>query len=421
LRYTTHQNGELLSIYHGIEGGWSKRRMHETVSINANDADAPSTLHHIAEATKKLFANRRFMWHANKSVPADLLDPNKRLPSKPHGRNDFSGIHNIALLSAINPTPDHLRFLEMMGGLTPAEIRTALYFQSAYQVMMRSSLRDPDNGDAKVVVVPDLPLAKYVEALFQRCRIRRLDTELPIQPVRKKRGRPQQHSSTKERVSAHRAKARALRRQILMEQEALSFAHDAVDAKASCNDNTWQYISLFVTEVPLTGTVYLYKYSSEPAFYHTWHDFAGFIALLHDYYKRTALAKDDIGLISPAIFNPNKSVSKRRGTENIEYLRHIWPWSLLRVQPCLTSAWRRSLEESEGVSSRVPLVALDSVCISRLPLANGVTAAALRYPSMRTLLRCSRQRRRFSPLSPDQQENVGHHCPTRVPNEEVDQ
>ena len=98
----------------------------------------------------------------------------QRLPNKPHGLNAYSEIHNIAFLSALNPPSDHFRFLETRG-LTGGDVRCAIYFQAAYQSVMRTSIRDPNNQDPKRIVVPDLHLAEYLQSKFPGSQIEKID------------------------------------------------------------------------------------------------------------------------------------------------------------------------------------------------------------------------------------------------------
>ena len=137
LRFSEHQNGHLITIYYGTNAQWSKKR----AEAASGSCDSQNTQDRLIQATKQLFGDKNFLWQANKSMPDNPFGSNgQRLPNKPHGLNAYSEIHNIAFLSALNPPSDHFKFLETRG-LTGGDVRRAIYFQAAYQSVMRTSIR----------------------------------------------------------------------------------------------------------------------------------------------------------------------------------------------------------------------------------------------------------------------------------------
>jgi hypothetical protein len=169
-----------------------------------------TTLDRMIGATKQLFAGGRFVWQANKSFRGHPFGPNAvRLPNKPHGLNSYADVHDIAFLAALNPSTDHFRFLEGQG-LSGGDVRRCTYFAGAYQGVMRTSIRNPDNRHPKRILVPDRGLADYLHSLFPGSRTERLDIGLP-QIIRRRSGRPRKHHSSRDRAAVFRRKAREKR------------------------------------------------------------------------------------------------------------------------------------------------------------------------------------------------------------------
>jgi len=184
----------LLTIYYGQEKDWSRNR--------ANTKHDGRTIEdRLIQAIQGHFGAEKFLWQGNKSLANPFEGSNaERLPNKPHGLNQYADAHNIAFLSALNPTPDHFRFLQDQG-LSSEDVRRAIYYQAAYQSMMRGSLRNPDDTNPKQFIVPELGLAEYLHELFPSSRIERLSMD---GWESKKRGRPRKWASDRERKAAKR-------------------------------------------------------------------------------------------------------------------------------------------------------------------------------------------------------------------------
>ncbi len=206
LRFQTHTNGHLITIQYVTEDQWSRKRLN---SLNAPD-DQPNGWQRIIQAIKDTAGDDPFLWQANKSMHENPFGTKgTRLPNKPHGLNRYSDTHNIAFLSALNPPTDHFRFLDTEG-LSGADVRAAIYFQTAYQSIMRTSIRDPENHQSKKVIVPDRGLAEYLHSLFPGSRTERLDIGIePIEPT--KTGRPKKYLSNRERVADQRRRGKEIR------------------------------------------------------------------------------------------------------------------------------------------------------------------------------------------------------------------
>jgi len=80
LRYSKHQNGELVTIYYVTEQQWSRKRREAPVG-----EDGSTIQDRMVRAARELFPSGRFVWLANKSVVETPFEaPAQRLPNKPH-------------------------------------------------------------------------------------------------------------------------------------------------------------------------------------------------------------------------------------------------------------------------------------------------------------------------------------------------
>jgi hypothetical protein len=211
LRYSTHPNGEAVTIYYGIDHQWSRKRKEAILD------DGNTMLDRMIKAADKLFTSGRFLWHANKGLIETPFPPGaKRLPNKPHGLVDYD---DIVLLSALNPTTDHFRFLESLG-IGGNEVGGFTYLSAAYQAVMRSSIRNPGSRSPKRILVPDLPLAEYLHQILPSSKLEKLDIGV-VEQTQKRPGRPRKHATNRERVAAQRQKAKEQKLRILAEQSRL--------------------------------------------------------------------------------------------------------------------------------------------------------------------------------------------------------
>jgi hypothetical protein len=315
LRYSTHTNGEAVTIYYAIDNQWSRRRKEAILD------DGQTTLDRMIKAANELFTSGRFLWHANKRVIESPFQPGaKRLPNKPHGLNTFADYDDIVFLSSLNPTTDHFRFLRSRG-IEGDEVRGFTYFSGAYQAIMRTSIRDPQSRSRKRVLVPDLSLAEYLHDILPGSTLEKIDIGLVEQPPRKP-GRPKKHATNRERVAAQRQQAREKRFQLLADLFQLRVQDtDEGNCEKDRAENSIKLYSDLGTQ-PLTATIYSAKNSPMPWAYASG-EIPAFVRALRLAHKETPKSKEEMGLFSPAIFDPSRPTGKRRGKGNILYLRHV--------------------------------------------------------------------------------------------------
>ena len=305
LRFTSHSNGALVTIYYATEKAWSRKRLQATAGENGEIA-----FDLMVQAAKDLFGKEPFLWQANKVRSEDPFGKNaSRLPNKPHGLNTFLGVHNVAFLSALNPPTPHFKFLETQG-LPGGEVRRAIYFATAYQSVMRTSMRDPGNTDPKRILVPDRGLADYLHGLFPGSRIERLEIDW-ADDGEKKPGRPRKHRSNSEKAAAQRGRDREKRLALLNDLFLLG-SQDAdrlVSCREQLSDETSNIITTcFVTQLT-AGTIYCAKQSSWPEGYlrHLGEDHLE--RFLRECHRKFWQTKEDNYHISPSVFDPKKGCS----------------------------------------------------------------------------------------------------------------
>lgn len=323
LLFDHHDNGELISIYYATEKPWSKSLMNK-------ESGGISYLHRVMMAARDLFGSDNFLFQANVSVEKYIgNDQPVRLPNIAHGLNNYSEFNDIVFLSALNPRPDHIRFLKYQG-LTDHEIRAITYFSTVYQSVLRTSIRARNSTMLKRVVVPDRGAAEFLVELFPGSKLHSLDAGI-IDSDSKKLGRPKssKFGSDKERMAAKREelnqKRLALMASLLNEQYAVK---DGCENEW-CSKNTIELLDSFRTKLCI-GTFYSKKKSVTPLYYLASPNDAAFIQFLYDCHVRDLPSKIDNPMLSPAIFDPDRIVfdasgkPTKRAKGNIEYLQHVW-------------------------------------------------------------------------------------------------
>lgn len=104
--------------------------------------------------------------NTERQVDAQLaLIVGEQLPNAPWGLNCYQHVHNAAILSALNPTPAHLKFLQSQK-LSSLAARNAMFHSQIHQAIMRTSLRDLQSTALVSVILLDLKSAMAVSQKF---------------------------------------------------------------------------------------------------------------------------------------------------------------------------------------------------------------------------------------------------------------
>ncbi|MEP4125334.1 MAG: hypothetical protein ABJL98_11520 [Lentilitoribacter sp.] len=189
LRYSQHTCGDRLTIKYVFETAWSKRFSDATSELNGVET---TNLDVLKQACIQVFDDDEFVFLANNDNAEDAKhyfgNKAKQLPNAPWGLNDYQHIHNVAILSALNPTPAHLGFLNHLCQ-SPQAVRDALFHSNVYQAVMRSSLRNLEATEPVCAVVPDHNVAKALAGYFPGSRVEKMQLVLK-ETDPKKVGRP---------------------------------------------------------------------------------------------------------------------------------------------------------------------------------------------------------------------------------------
>ncbi|WP_282053042.1 DEAD/DEAH box helicase family protein [Phaeobacter inhibens] len=189
LRYTQHSCGHRLLIRYVFEQDWSK---YFAGSVSEFDGNEVENFEFLQQTCQQQFGDEPFAYLCNTDREADLqaaFSSNaQQLPNAPWGLNDYQAIHNVGILSALNPTPAHLVFLNFLCR-DADDVRDALFHSHVYQAVMRCSLRDLKSNAPVKVVVPDEKSAQALASYFPGCRVEQLQIKIS-RAAPKKGGRP---------------------------------------------------------------------------------------------------------------------------------------------------------------------------------------------------------------------------------------
>jgi len=202
LLYSTHQNGNRLTINYLLDANWSRRHADR-------DEGEQSNLARVAEYVEDYMDGRDYLWHANTDADRELFRSRYRLDSVIHGidREDYRGIHNVVLVSALNHATPAYKFLDMLG-ISSEQAQAMLAYQTEYQTLMRCSLRDPKAVQPVTVMVMSRGSAEWLADLFPGARVEKLESGIK-EP--NPRGRPKKAKplTNRERQAALRERKKA--------------------------------------------------------------------------------------------------------------------------------------------------------------------------------------------------------------------
>jgi hypothetical protein len=249
--------------------------------------------------------------------PFNFIEKQQVLPHKPHGLNGFAKFDNVAILSAYNYDPETSKFLTAVARICRNEQRDAFAHQTIYQAVCRCSIRDLTNKNLKMVFVADRQSAEWLQARFEGSSV----VSMGVVPVKGKApGRPKKHKSDNDRKAAHRKNRTQKLMSDIAQQTAGLSSTDLAVYLPECDENTLSLVSNNVSL--LKGTLLARKFdkTGQPLVYSD----AEFI----DYLKLRSRIhyhnKEDNALISPAIFDPNKSERGSRTLENVVTANGLW-------------------------------------------------------------------------------------------------
>jgi hypothetical protein len=324
LRYQQHPNGPLLTINYLTVESWSKRFRDRML-----DDGAGTVMSDAVQRIKTAMKGEPFVWLANKDVPDDLFEQANavRLPQVAHGRNDWMSFHNAVILSALNPPTSHFKFLERFG-VSPDEAREAIFWQQAYQASTRISTRNPDDPNPKRIIVPDRDTANFIRRQFPGSPEPTPLGGSMIDAKKRKPGRHRLHTSNAEKQAVYRRRKREERAVATAIVNGLAVP-DLGPNLQPIADRLRTSAADFAGETALNvqgimATVYADVWSKDPLAHVALTDADEFIRHLGEMSQRIVEAKEDSGLITPAVMDPDKSGDTSRGLANVRAVWGLW-------------------------------------------------------------------------------------------------
>lgn len=300
LRYREHGNGDVLDIRYLFDADWSKRARDGEIEAGGRTV---AVKEYVRDTVLAEFGAGPFLWMANNDIGDDFFGADGgavRLSGKCHGQNGYQHLHDVAVLSAINPSSAFFEFMRTRG-VDPEEVKDALYRQAAYQAAMRCSLRNPGDRRRKRAIVVDRATAEWLARLFPGSRVSPLGKAVGALGGRKL-GRPRVYADDAARKAASRAQ-KALRLLCQLDEVAASPA-------AACAGSA--FADRFATEAG--GLV---RQAVDPD---------AFIDDLRRCHAAVLTSKEDNFLFSPAVFDALRTGEggTRRGNANVVSLWGGW-------------------------------------------------------------------------------------------------
>lgn len=147
--------GQRARIHYFTERNWSKYLRNQI------------GFHVIAEKLAQHVSGQH-IWSANNDVETYMwkAKDGTRIAPISHGLNSYVGFDKAVYLAALNDTPAHAKWLENNYGLDRDEIGKAKSFEAAYQMVMRTNLRDQKGNLDVDIYVADRRTADYLNSLL---------------------------------------------------------------------------------------------------------------------------------------------------------------------------------------------------------------------------------------------------------------
>jgi hypothetical protein len=301
LRYRQHGNGDVLDIHYLFNADWSKKARGGEIEVDGRNV---AVKEYVRETVLAAFSGGPFLWMANNDIADDFFGMGGgpvRLSGRSHGQNGYQHIHDVVVLSAINPSSAFFEFMRTKCGIDPDAVKGALYRQAVYQAVMRCSLRNPGDRHRKRVVVMDRTTAEWLERLFPGSRVSPLGEAVAGLGGRKN-GRPRVYADDAARKAASRAQ-KAVR--LLCQLDAVAVGPGAIVAGSAFADK-------FATEA-----ADLVEHAGDPV---------AFIDGLRRCQGAVLTSKEENFLFGPAVFDAlrNGESGTQRGNANVVSLWGIW-------------------------------------------------------------------------------------------------
>ena len=334
-----------LDLYYISEIDWSKKLRNK---IKPSD---------IEYGLKKIFGIDELIHAANLDMSKewidDILPKVKHISNVSHGLNQYMGIHNAFMYSALNLTPPQIKFLDVYG-LKSDEIKRGNMSEIITQCLDRSSVRDNQSTNDLIFCVPDRTTAKtYMEGCHDngRITIKQIDTTNELL-LKKPEIKLEVALSSRERSDLRDKKIKNMQEKNikLLEERNMNEKsyvventepHDGLYDKpivrlsSKTNDILYalrkqimhkknqriQTQELIGQQLQMSVLPSIFSTEVIPITFDSYNDFVGQMKSCWDEQVKSKAANI---LISPAKFVTRKGVTTARGKENIQSIDSIW-------------------------------------------------------------------------------------------------
>ncbi|EPR18084.1 hypothetical protein M527_14040 [Sphingobium indicum IP26] len=164
LRYSSH-DGSRTTLHYLFIDKWSKAKSNKKWP---GQSEYDVFTRALAEA-EHIVSGHDFIKTVNNSHTSALMDvmpDGTKVSSLSHGLNSFQDRTAAIFLSALNPSPFLLSFVETVTGLDADDLTADMYEMALYQTMCRINIRNPNDKRPTVMVVPDKRAADFLQTQF---------------------------------------------------------------------------------------------------------------------------------------------------------------------------------------------------------------------------------------------------------------
>ena len=308
-RYNVHENAHLLTLLCVTEDAYSKTKQKRECHGGGR------FIEEYAKKANDYFDGKRYIYSANNDFQhQEKMISGVRISNVSHGLNSYTDHNAYVQLSALNETPEQLHFLKHVCQISSSEVFVATNVLTAYQNIMRMSLRDPSSTNECMAIVPDKRIVDVlVEGFFPNANL--IASSLVPDVAAKKMSSKKIHAS---KLAANAASRQHIIDGLVEELDEIN-SQDAIGPYNSLRNRPHlDRNNYFVSPLLLKSRSDRYGCRLPSK------SLPDFIVQLKDWHTITYKSKEDNSLITPSIYDPNKSEDANRAIENIVYADGIW-------------------------------------------------------------------------------------------------
>jgi hypothetical protein len=155
-----HLNGHRLELHYLFDATWSAAFRKKLIKYKGRSMKPVEA---VKALTREIIGNRPFLWSGNTKIRDNFFAGFRnahRINNSPHGQNCYQDhFDNAVYLTSLNLAPQFIKFFENFG-ISADELTDTLTHAYLYQMVMRTSLRDPDADGICKVIVPTKQMAE---------------------------------------------------------------------------------------------------------------------------------------------------------------------------------------------------------------------------------------------------------------------